>query len=847
MQLAIRDDDIDPRELRDLFDVACELEDGARRDFLEEHCVGRPALRERIEGLLSADTEAVADARWTLPALLCEAGRLAAEDELPFDRIGPYRVLSRIGAGGMGTVYLAERDYDGHIGRAAIKVIPRILADPENIDRFVRERHILARLNHPHIARMLDAGRTEDGVPWLAMEYVDGVPIERFAKERGLQPKARLELFETICDAVMYAHRNLVVHRDLKPANILVTADGVVKLLDFGIAKLLSENSAEGATSSAIMTPAYASPEQIAGGAITTSSDVYSLGVILYELISGEKCTAPRKRLKGDIENVVSMALRQEPERRYASADDLGEDARRALEGFPVRARPDSLGYRSRRLIARRPIEFALLAAMSVAVCIAALLAFQQYREAQRRFAEVRATANSFLFGIEDALAGLPGTTRARMLVAQRGQQYLDTLASDRSSDMTLKHELASAYRKFGDILGQPFSPNLGDFDGAARDYSKAEALFASIASAGRADAGVYIEWGQVLTHQCQIAIRQSAPEKAIAYGEKAVQVLEKAVAFNPGSRDAQVALLGGRQALVLASLTRSLSNGSLAAYQKAAADAAEALKTARLLSGRYPGDEIIQKALAAACEYRVYTGNDLRRVTGTARASSDEVMLVREEVSITRGLFDRSPDRYRRALADAYTDLALTLAFTGDAAGAETAARESLRRFEESAGADRDDLEAFRDVAVAHWSLARAMAAGNHRPQATAEYEKVAADYERLGKTNPADRHDGVFIEANDWLAEWYLKRGERARALGYYRSNIGALTGQSGADAVVALALDEERLGDALAPTDPASAVDCYRDAATIWKRLGDAGPLLPVDAEKPKEVERKLSAFK
>jgi len=626
-----------------------------------------------------------------------------------------------------------------------------------------------------------------------------------------------------------------------------VSADGVVKLLDFGIAKLLSETAAGGATSSAMMTPSYASPEQIAGGAITTSSDVYSLGVILYELISGEKCTVPRKRLKGDIENVVSMALRQEPERRYASAGDLGEDARRALEGFPVRARQDSLGYRTLRLFARRPIEFALLAAMSFAVCIAALLAFQQYREAQRRFAEVRATANSFLFGIDDALAGLPGTTRARMLVAQRGQQYLDTLASDRSSDMSLKHELASGYRRFGDILGQPFGPNLGDVDGAARDYSKAEALFASIASAGRADAGVYIEWGQVLTDQCQIAIRQSASEKAIAYGEKAVQVLEKAVAFNPGSRDAEVALLRGRQALVLASLTRSLSNGSLAAYQEAASDAAEALKTARLLAGRYPGDETIQKALAAACEYQVYTWYDLRRVTVTARTNSDEVLLTREEVNITRGLFDRSPDHYRRQYADAYTDLALTLASAGEAAGAETAARESLRRFEESAGADRDDLEAFRDVAVAHWSLARAMAAGNHWPEAAAEYEKVAADYERLGKTNPADRHDQAIIEANDWLGAWYLKHGERARALGLYRSNIRALTGLNGADAVEALALDEERLGDALAPADPAGAVERYRDAAAIWKRLGDAGPLLPVDADRPKEVERKLSAFK
>jgi tetratricopeptide (TPR) repeat protein len=433
------------------------------------------------------------------------------------------------------------------------------------------------------------------------------------------------------------------------------------------------------------------------------------------------------------------------------------------------------------------------------------------------------------------------------MLVAQRGQQYLDTLARDRSSDMALRHELASAYRKFGDILGHPSGPNLGDFDGAARDYSKAEALFASIAAAGHADAGVYIEWGQVLTDQCQIAVRQYTPSLAVAFGEKAIQVLEKAVAFDPRSQTAQVALLGGRLALVLARLSWAHANGSTAAYQKAASDAAEALKTARLLAGRYPGDETIQASLAAACEHQVYTWSDLQRAGGTAHATSDEVMLIREEVSIDQGLFDRFPDRYRRTLADAYTDLARALAFAGDAAGAETAARESLRRFEESAAADRDNLEAFRDVAVAHWGLARALAAGNHQPQAAAEYEKAAADYERLGKTNPADRHDQVLIEANDWLAAWYLKRGEPSRAIGCYRTNIGALTGLSGSDAALALATDDERLGDALARTDPARAVDSYRDAAAIWKKLGDSGQLRPADAGKPKEIERKLSALR
>lgn len=264
--------DIDSNELLELFDAACELDEDARRRLLDRRCADRPALRARLDALFRADAEA--GAHWYFPALFCEAGKLAAEDDLPAEMLGPYRLLSRIGAGGMGTVYLAERDYDGAVGRAAVKVIPRILVSQENIDRFVRERHILAQLNHPNIARMLDAGRTPDGVPWLAMEYVDGLPIDRFVNDRALAPKARIALFETICDTVAYAHRNLVVHRDLKPANILVTPDGVVKLLDFGIARLLSAASDESSTSSAFMTPRYASPEQLSGGPITISSDL---------------------------------------------------------------------------------------------------------------------------------------------------------------------------------------------------------------------------------------------------------------------------------------------------------------------------------------------------------------------------------------------------------------------------------------------------------------------------------------------------------------------------------------------------------------------------------------------
>ncbi|HUE04500.1 MAG TPA: serine/threonine-protein kinase [Bryobacteraceae bacterium] len=241
--------------MREIFAAALELADPERGRLLDAQCDGRPELRDAVEKLLRADAEAASQTLWQYPAVYAEARHMAIEDILPFARLGPYSILSRIGAGGMGAVYLAERDYDDVRRQVAIKVIPRVFLDDGIVRRFRQERQILARMEHPNIARMLDAGTTSDGTPYLVMEFVDGIPIDRYCAGHNLPVEARLALFEKICTAVAYAHRNLIVHRDLKPSNILVTADGVPKLLDFGIAKLLSETSDPDATSAALMTP----------------------------------------------------------------------------------------------------------------------------------------------------------------------------------------------------------------------------------------------------------------------------------------------------------------------------------------------------------------------------------------------------------------------------------------------------------------------------------------------------------------------------------------------------------------------------------------------------------------
>jgi len=407
-----------PLRVREVFDAALEADPSARADVLEELCAGDEALRREVEALLAA-SGAGEEMLWSLAARLRtpreRAGGESEEEPLPGEvvegrRLGAYRLLRRIGQGGMGTVYLAERDDDQFEKRVAVKVLPLGLGSDATRRRFLAERRILARLEHPGIARLLDAGVAADGTPYFVMEYVEGVPIDRYCEEHECGIEARIELFLQVCEAVEYAHTHRVVHRDLKPANILVTPGGRVKLLDFGIAKALDEHAVGEATtltrlSGRPMTPAYASPEQLRGEAVTAATDVYALGVLLYQLLTGQppyevRGLSPEElerrittreptlpsvalrraaegeavdavpfdarrgawRLRGDLDTIVLMALRKEPERRYPSAAALADDLVRHRKGRPVAARPDSLTYRTGRLLRRRSAAAALAA-----------------------------------------------------------------------------------------------------------------------------------------------------------------------------------------------------------------------------------------------------------------------------------------------------------------------------------------------------------------------------------------------------------------------------------------------------------------------------------------------------
>lgn len=423
------------------------------------------------------------------------------------EMVGPFRVTREIGRGGMGTVYEATRTSENFTQRAAVKVIRNGMNNETILRRFRAEQKILASLEHPNIARFLDGGTTADGLPYYAMEFVDGSPIGEYCRENECSERTVVEIFRQVCSAVSRAHSQLVVHRDLKPSNILVDRSGTPKLLDFGIAKVL-ENNAEGdqtATQLGMMTPQYASPEQIRGEKITTATDVYSLGIILHELIHGkppystddktlaevielvsnESARALTQSHRGDdLSQIISKALRRDLDRRYSSVESLSDDLRRWLQGLPVTARPETFVYRFRKFAQRNRIAVIAASVVFLSLVTGIFAAAWQARRAEeqrllaeRRFAEVRNLANNVVFKYHDEIAKLDGSTGVREMLITDALVYLDALSADAAGDAGLQRELALAYIKLGDVQGRLYSANTGNTQGSFASYRKAVAL----------------------------------------------------------------------------------------------------------------------------------------------------------------------------------------------------------------------------------------------------------------------------------------------------------------------------------------------------------------------------------
>lgn len=471
-------------EVRHWFELAVELPHGSRAGFLETNCSDE-SVRAEVLSLLEYDSgEDGRVPEVVVPAAVVEEAMDAilerSSPPAPARRVGPFELGRLLGSGGMGLVYEAHRD-DGQVRqRVAVKFAQVPHSAGEEVRRrthrrFLRERQMLASLGHPYIAGLIDAGATADGTPYAVLEQVDGIPVDQYCDAHDADDSQRIALVLKLCEAVQFAHRNLIVHSDIKPANVLVTAGGIPKLIDFGIASDLNEEAT--LTGTPAFTPGYASPEQALGNAATVATDVYGIGAVLYRLltgskprevtnqplhqvlqsISGEEVIRPssiRPDLKGDLENILLKALQRDPQRRYGSVPELSDDLNRFLLRRPVRATPDSVWYRMRRFARRHWMPLAAASAVAAALIGATAVALHQREEALLRAVETRRLADRLLFEVHDEIGGLVGGSKAREKLGAIAVQYLESLGRDFRRDPELAWELLNAYSRLAQSRG---------------------------------------------------------------------------------------------------------------------------------------------------------------------------------------------------------------------------------------------------------------------------------------------------------------------------------------------------------------------------------------------------------
>ncbi|ESQ77414.1 serine/threonine-protein kinase [Asticcacaulis sp. AC402] len=490
----------DEREAISLFEALLDVPEPDRMAWIDVNAAGRPKVRERLLAMLQADT---------LHNLRTGGATDTVEPENEPERMGAYRITGLIGRGGMGSVYKGERATGDFAHTVAIKVIKPGLLSESLVERFRRERQTLAQLSHPNIARLYDGGETEDGAPYIVMEWVDGLPLMRWVEEEDPSPDRRLALFGDMCRAVACAHRSLVVHRDLTPSNVLVTRDGVAKLIDFGIAKLTANNvgsdgnggttKASLASANLSLTPGFAAPERLTSSEVTTAADIYSLGRLLDRLAYDAD---------DEIKAIIARATAQRPGDRYATAEALLADIEAWRKDYPVAAMAGGRAYVFGKFVMRHRFGAAAagVAAIAIVTAFGLTLAANQRAEtaraeAETRYAETRALANTLLFDVYDEVSAVPGTTKARLLIAQTGVDYLEKLAEDRSAPVGVRIEAGKGFVRLSQVMGGGQEATLGRYKDATALLARGEAVLKAVhdenpgnAEAAAAYAGLLVE-----------------------------------------------------------------------------------------------------------------------------------------------------------------------------------------------------------------------------------------------------------------------------------------------------------------------------------------------------------------
>lgn len=757
-------------EVERLFSEAADLNETNRRAYLDAHCTD-PAVRAEVEALLAFDgrpDSVLAD------PLLRVAERVATEAPLPDTRmIGPWRVVRPLGRGGMGTVYEVAR-LDGEVvQRAAIKFVPLALRTEVVLDRFRQERQILADLNHPAICRLIDAGTSPDGAPYLVMELIEGQPIDQWCEERKLGPRQIVSLFLEVCPAVEHAHRNLVIHRDLKPQNILVTAAGEPKLLDFGIAKLLDRAADEGTTTLHALTPDYASPEQIEGRAMNTATDIYSLGCVLYRLLTGEpprrdlnaarsmtlpRASVRRPELRGDLDNILNKCLQPEPERRYASVEQLSDDLRRYLNHLPVSATADSWSYRVLRFLRRHRLAAAATLALAASIAGGVTSSLWQARRAERRFQQLRRLANEFLFQFEERIRDVSGTTEARQFVVTTAIDYLTNLAAESGGDAGLETELATAYRKVSEVQFDATAPSLGDLAGARASLEKAAEL---LEGAGAADEE---EWIRVALRRSEVAEAGGDLRGALHWAEQGRRAADALLRSAPSDERRL-----GVASLAESRLARAMRRrGRL---EDALHSAQRAVSLDRLSLEQAPGSQAHTLRLSASLRL-------LARIEEARRDYAKAIATLRESNQVLETLRARTSETAAidRGVMVGRSLLGSLLGEAGATAEALGLLREAYEAAGRRAASDPVDARAMRDLQAIALRYAGALLDARRRADGEPALRRAIEISRQLLKGDPGDRESrlnyGIALVTK---AEYLAGAGDAAGALSAREEALG------------------------------------------------------------------------